>query len=95
MLEHLIDSNNLKEEFKKNGLDEGDLMFIKELIDGPQQETDDESEWPYIGRDADKGFLYEVRKMQPKCNVVTSTYQVSKYSFVSLDCCKQKDRHRC
>ena len=75
MLEHLIETNNLWEEFKKYELcDQCDLTFIEELIDGRQQKST-EQRCCCKRRDAEKGFLYEVK---PIFNVVTSTYQVIK-----------------
>ena len=35
MLDHLIEENGLMEEMRKYGLDENDVIFIKELIVGP------------------------------------------------------------
>ena len=36
MLDHLIEANHLRPAFAKYGLTDNDLLFIKELIDGPQ-----------------------------------------------------------
>ena len=35
MFDHMIETNNLKEVFESFGLDETDLIFIKEQIAGP------------------------------------------------------------
>ncbi|KAL1281504.1 hypothetical protein QQF64_000307 [Cirrhinus molitorella] len=40
---------------KEHGLDDKDVIFIKELIEGAKT-----SEWTYKGRDEDKSFLYEI-----------------------------------
>lgn len=52
MFDHIIESNHLQ--FEK--LKRKDLIFIKELIDGP----DCVEEWRCEGRKQDKSFLYEV-----------------------------------
>ena len=35
MFDHLVAANNLKEEFYNHGLNERDIIFIKEQIHGP------------------------------------------------------------
>lgn len=37
MFDHLLEVNNLSEEFKKYNLSESDLTFIKEQIAGPKR----------------------------------------------------------
>lgn len=43
MIDHLIEVNNLRPEFKKHGLHENDIIFIKEQIAGiPEPEMCDQ-----------------------------------------------------
>ena len=35
MLEHLLEENNLRPDFSRYGLQEQDIVFIKEIIAGP------------------------------------------------------------
>ncbi|XP_068216450.1 deoxynucleoside triphosphate triphosphohydrolase SAMHD1-like [Palaemon carinicauda] len=58
MFNHLIKVNNLEAEFRKYSLEEEDILFIKELIDGPRDSS--AAAWPYKGRTSDKAFLYEI-----------------------------------
>ena len=58
LFDHLIAVNDLKSEFLKYGLDETDIIFIKELIDGLKQNA--KNPWLQKGRDKEKAFLYEV-----------------------------------
>ena len=37
MFEHLLEANDLREDFEKYGLGEIDIVFIKEQIAGPSQ----------------------------------------------------------
>ena len=70
MLDHLLDSNGLREKLLRlAGLDDQDVVFIKEMIVGPlHPETGlpDSSvdvnglDWPYRGREERKSFLYEI-----------------------------------
>jgi hypothetical protein len=53
----LIDENDLMPEFRKYGLDEGDVHFIKELVLGDRSEGPVGFEW--VGRGA-KTFLYDI-----------------------------------
>ena len=39
MIDHLINVNDLMKDFEKFELDKNDITFIKELIDGPQDEN--------------------------------------------------------
>ena len=41
MLDNLIEENGLMEEMRKYGLDENDVIFIKELIVGPAKNADE------------------------------------------------------
>lgn len=58
MFDHLIEANCLHAEFNRYGLNERDIVFIKELIRGPRNLTG--ADWPYEGRTQEKGFLYEI-----------------------------------
>ncbi|KAF4788676.1 Deoxynucleoside triphosphate triphosphohydrolase SAMHD1 [Turdus rufiventris] len=61
MFEYLITSNKLEEVMKSYGLVlEEDMLFIKEQIGGPIDETACVESWPYRGRPKEKGFLYEI-----------------------------------
>ncbi|PIK47803.1 putative deoxynucleoside triphosphate triphosphohydrolase SAMHD1-like [Apostichopus japonicus] len=58
MFEHMLKKNNLREQFKKYNLQEGDIMFIKEQIDGDEEKM--KEIWSYEGRTKDKSYLYEI-----------------------------------
>ena len=71
MLDHLIERRGLRGILReKDGLEERDLLFIKEMIAGPiDAETGlpargvsvtGDGEWPYRGRGEDQAFLYEI-----------------------------------
>ena len=70
MLDHLIEENDLKPVLLSlGGLDEQDILFIKEAIAGPIDETTglpirnvklDDQNWLYRGRGPEKSFLYEI-----------------------------------
>ena len=61
MLDYIIEDNNLMPIFEGHGLTEQDITFVKELIYGPfQQGSDNDSNWPYVGRGPEKYFLYEI-----------------------------------
>jgi len=69
MLDHMIKTNDLMPRLRKHGINETDLIFIKELIVGPLDESgmpsktpsaSPEKKWPYQGRTEDKSFLYEI-----------------------------------
>jgi len=57
MLDLIIEKYNI--DLADYNLDETDLEFIKELINGPL-ETQSELEFPYKGRGPEKYFLYEI-----------------------------------
>ncbi|XP_074500272.1 deoxynucleoside triphosphate triphosphohydrolase SAMHD1-like [Sebastes fasciatus] len=60
MFDHMVKSNNLEDEMKKNGLKlPDDTIFIKEMIAGLPK-RDQGQEWPYKGRKKEKSFLYEI-----------------------------------
>ena len=57
MLHHLIEENDLKDDFEEYGLEfETDIRFIEEMIDSVRPTE----EWTYKGRDKEKSFLYDV-----------------------------------
>uniref|UniRef100_A0A8C2IUS8 HD domain-containing protein n=1 Tax=Cyprinus carpio TaxID=7962 RepID=A0A8C2IUS8_CYPCA len=60
---------------KEHGLDDKDVTFIKELIEGATT-----SEWTYKGRDEDKSFLYEI--VANKQNGI----DVDKWDYFARDC---------
>uniref|UniRef100_A0A9J7YS89 HD domain-containing protein n=1 Tax=Cyprinus carpio carpio TaxID=630221 RepID=A0A9J7YS89_CYPCA len=60
---------------KEHGLDDKDVTFIKELIEGAKT-----SEWTYKGRDEDKSFLYEI--VANKQNGI----DVDKWDYFARDC---------
>ncbi|OCT62876.1 deoxynucleoside triphosphate triphosphohydrolase SAMHD1-like isoform X1 [Xenopus laevis] len=76
MFDHLIASNNLKEE-----ISESDLIFIKELIMGcPLSDELKQEVWPYAGRPEEKSFLYEI--VANKENGI----DVDKFDYFARDC---------
>ncbi|CAM4454371.1 unnamed protein product [Leuciscus chuanchicus] len=62
---------------KEHGLDEKDVTFIKELIEGAK---DSVAEWTYEGRAEDKSFLYEI--VANKQNGI----DVDKWDYFARDC---------
>ncbi|KAK2909492.1 hypothetical protein Q8A67_005329 [Cirrhinus molitorella] len=60
---------------KEHGLDDKDVSFIKELIEGAKT-----SEWTYKGRDEEKSFLYEI--VANKQNGI----DVDKWDYFARDC---------
>ncbi|KFP82650.1 Deoxynucleoside triphosphate triphosphohydrolase SAMHD1, partial [Apaloderma vittatum] len=81
MFEHLITSNQLEEVMKSYGLVlEEDMIFIKEQIAGPVDETACEESWPYRGRQKEKSFLYEI--VANKKNGI----DVDKWDYFARDC---------
>uniref|UniRef100_A0A8C2UAS4 Deoxynucleoside triphosphate triphosphohydrolase SAMHD1 n=1 Tax=Coturnix japonica TaxID=93934 RepID=A0A8C2UAS4_COTJA len=76
MFAHLIASNKLEEVMESYGLIlEEDMVFIKEQIGGPIDET-----WPYRGRPKEKSFLYEI--VANKKNGI----DVDKWDYFARDC---------
>lgn len=57
MFDYLLEANNLVEEFRKYGLKEQDITFIKEMI---YSVPGNSSEWCYKGRPREKAFLYQI-----------------------------------
>uniref|UniRef100_A0A8C3LLM8 Deoxynucleoside triphosphate triphosphohydrolase SAMHD1 n=2 Tax=Chrysolophus pictus TaxID=9089 RepID=A0A8C3LLM8_CHRPC len=81
MFEHLITSNKLEEVMESYGLIlEEDMVFIKEQIGGPIDETICEESWPYRGRPKEKSFLYEI--VANKKNGI----DVDKWDYFARDC---------
>ncbi|XP_051742016.1 deoxynucleoside triphosphate triphosphohydrolase SAMHD1-like [Ctenopharyngodon idella] len=62
---------------KEHGLNDRDVIFIKELIEGAK---DSAAEWTYKGRDEDKSFLYEI--VANKQNGI----DVDKWDYFARDC---------
>ncbi|KAK7161021.1 hypothetical protein R3I94_003862 [Phoxinus phoxinus] len=62
---------------KEHGLDDKDVTFIKELIEGAK---DSVAEWTYKGRAEDKSFLYEI--VANKQNGI----DVDKWDYFARDC---------
>ncbi|RXN35003.1 deoxynucleoside triphosphate triphosphohydrolase SAMHD1-like protein [Labeo rohita] len=60
---------------KEHGLDDKDVTFIKELIEGAKT-----SEWTHKGRDEEKSFLYEI--VANKQNGI----DVDKWDYFARDC---------
>ena len=54
--------DKLGDVFQRYGLDDDDILFIKEIIYGPLDGSSVSSDqpWPYKGRDQSKAFLYEI-----------------------------------
>ncbi|XP_056363461.1 deoxynucleoside triphosphate triphosphohydrolase SAMHD1 isoform X2 [Oenanthe melanoleuca] len=81
MFEHLITSNKLEEVMRSYGLVlEEDMLFIKEQIGGPVDETACVKSWPYRGRPKEKSFLYEI--VANKKNGI----DVDKWDYFARDC---------
>lgn len=83
MFDHLLKVNNLDRELRKYGLDEKDVVFIKEQIAGPNQSeinSRQPSNWPYVGRSEEKSFLYEI--VANKRNGI----DVDKWDYFARDC---------
>ncbi|XP_023795799.1 deoxynucleoside triphosphate triphosphohydrolase SAMHD1 [Cyanistes caeruleus] len=81
MFEHLITSNKLEEVMESHGLVlEEDMLFIKEQIGGPIDETACVKSWPYRGRPKEKSFLYEI--VANKKNGI----DVDKWDYFARDC---------
>ncbi|XP_036961527.1 deoxynucleoside triphosphate triphosphohydrolase SAMHD1-like isoform X2 [Acanthopagrus latus] len=95
MFDYLVKDNDLEKEMKDWKLDlTKDLIFIKEMINGPlnaeaaqDEEIKDmmdpekrETPWPYEGRGKEKSFLYEI--VSNKRNGI----DVDKFDYFARDC---------
>eukprot|EP00053_Salpingoeca_punica_P014007 m.127146 g.127146 ORF g.127146 m.127146 type:complete len:533 (-) comp16355_c0_seq2:251-1849(-) len=86
MFDYMIETNNLRPLFEKRGLDDKDIIFIKEQIKGPLRRSSSSSSsghdggWPYLGRDRTKSFLYEI--VANKRNGI----DVDKWDYFARDC---------
>ncbi|XP_072168740.1 deoxynucleoside triphosphate triphosphohydrolase SAMHD1-like [Diadema setosum] len=82
MFDHLIKENELEAAFKKYELDEDDLVFIREQIEGPQKEGGKQGaeNWAYKGRGKMKCYLYEI--VANKRNGI----DVDKWDYFARDC---------
>eukprot|EP00117_Sycon_ciliatum_P001355 scpid93024/ scgid7051/ SAM domain and HD domain-containing protein 1; Dendritic cell-derived IFNG-induced protein; Monocyte protein 5 len=80
MLRHMIEVNELGDAFSERGISPKDVIFIEEMIDGPQHGQDSDVGWKYKGRDKDKGFLYEIVS-----NKLTGI-DVDKWDYFARDC---------
>ncbi|XP_059152281.1 deoxynucleoside triphosphate triphosphohydrolase SAMHD1-like [Physella acuta] len=65
--------------FEKYGLTEEDKLFIKEMIGGPLEITGTQA-WPYVGRQENKAFLYEI-----VCNKRNSN-DANIWDYLARDC---------
>eukprot|EP00057_Strongylocentrotus_purpuratus_P021822 XP_011676296.1 PREDICTED: deoxynucleoside triphosphate triphosphohydrolase SAMHD1-like [Strongylocentrotus purpuratus] len=83
MFDHLIKENHLEAKLQENGLNEQDLLFIREQIEGlpkdSRQEQNDKV-WLYRGRKREKSFLYEI--VANKRNGI----DVDKWDYFARDC---------
>ncbi|KAL7859562.1 hypothetical protein SRHO_G00147090 [Serrasalmus rhombeus] len=80
MFDHMVKVNNLKPEMEKYNLTSNDLIFIKEQIEGPQDDTASGSKGLYKGRSEEKSFLYEI--VSNKKNGI----DVDKWDYLARDC---------
>ncbi|KAM9427077.1 deoxynucleoside triphosphate triphosphohydrolase SAMHD1-like isoform 1-T1 [Salvelinus alpinus] len=81
MFDHLVFKNVLEPVMQEYGLVlPEDLVFIKELIAGPQNTDPLHQGWPYEGRPEEKSFLYEI--VANKRNGI----DVDKWDYFARDC---------
>uniref|UniRef100_A0A8C2C0E0 Deoxynucleoside triphosphate triphosphohydrolase SAMHD1 n=1 Tax=Cyprinus carpio TaxID=7962 RepID=A0A8C2C0E0_CYPCA len=81
MFDHLVRVNGLEEVMERHGLTlPDDLIFIKEQIAGPLDNSVLNSSWPYKGRPMEKSFLYEI--VANKRNGI----DVDKWDYFARDC---------
>uniref|UniRef100_A0A8C1HI83 SAM domain and HD domain 1 n=1 Tax=Cyprinus carpio carpio TaxID=630221 RepID=A0A8C1HI83_CYPCA len=81
MFDHLVRVNGLEEVMVRHGLTlPDDLIFIKEQIAGPLDNSVLNSSWPYKGRPMEKSFLYEI--VANKRNGI----DVDKWDYFARDC---------
>ncbi|CAG5133782.1 unnamed protein product, partial [Candidula unifasciata] len=81
MFEYLVQVHGLMKEggiFRKFGLSETDMDFIKELMAGPSNRGN--AEWPYRGREKAKAYLYEIVANKRNC------IDVDKWDYIARDC---------
>eukprot|EP00795_Rhopilema_esculentum_P001782 gene1782-16269_t len=78
MLDHLIKENDLWPSFQEFGLEEKDLIFIKEMIAGFTGSQ--EKKWTAKGRGKDKSYLYQI-----VANKKTGI-DVDKWDYFARDC---------
>ncbi|BFZ12562.1 hypothetical protein BsWGS_15601 [Bradybaena similaris] len=81
MFAHIVQEHGLMEEdgiFRKSGLTETDMDFIKELMAGPSNRGN--AEWPYKGREKAKAYLYEIVANKRNC------IDVDKWDYIARDC---------
>ena len=58
MLDHMLEVNTeVREAFEKFKINDEDIIFIKEMIQGPKGS---DPVWPYLGRGKNQSFLYEI-----------------------------------
>ncbi|KAL1281478.1 hypothetical protein QQF64_000281 [Cirrhinus molitorella] len=67
-----------KDVLNEHGLDDKDVTFIKELIEG--EKTSESDQWTFKGRDEDKSYLYEI--VANKHNGI----DVDKWDYFARDC---------
>ncbi|XP_047673908.1 deoxynucleoside triphosphate triphosphohydrolase SAMHD1-like isoform X2 [Tachysurus fulvidraco] len=82
MFEQLMNNrmNGIREIMAKYRLDDQDIMFIKELIFGPNPPNGEKEKWPYRGRPMDKSYLYEIVANK------STGIDVDKMDYFSRDC---------
>nr|ATN38606.1 SAMHD1 [Ctenopharyngodon idella] len=81
MFDHLVKVNGLEKVMKHHGLRlPDDLIFIKEQIAGPLDNSVLDRSWPYKGRPMEKSFLYEI--VANKRNGI----DVDKWDYFARDC---------
>lgn len=81
MFDHLVKVNQLEAVMEHHGLRlPDDLIFIKEQIAGPLNDSVLDRSWPYKGRPMEKSFLYEI--VANKRNGI----DVDKWDYFARDC---------
>uniref|UniRef100_A0A0B7AM80 HD domain-containing protein n=1 Tax=Arion vulgaris TaxID=1028688 RepID=A0A0B7AM80_9EUPU len=83
MFTYLVDLHGLMKEdgiFRKFGLTEDDMQFVKELMAGPEKLNRGNSWWPYKGRHNAKAYLYEIVANKRNC------IDVDKWDYIARDC---------
>eukprot|EP00117_Sycon_ciliatum_P003898 scpid93023/ scgid8498/ SAM domain and HD domain-containing protein 1; Dendritic cell-derived IFNG-induced protein; Monocyte protein 5 len=80
MLRHMIEVNELQQAFFERGISEQDVIFIEEMIAGPQHGQDSDRDWKYEGRGKDKSFLYEIIANK------RTGIDVDKWDYFARDC---------